>query len=45
MIIQHSRELFGKGSNYKFVYVDEIPKLRSGKTRMTECRIPGKNGH
>ena len=45
MIIQHSRELFGQDSNYKFVYVDEIPKLRSGKTRMTECRIPGKNGH
>ena len=45
MIVEHCRKLFGQDSNYKFVYVDEIPKLRSGKTRMTECRIPGKNGH
>ena len=42
MIIRESKELFGQDSNWKFEYVDEIPKLRSGKTRMTVCKIPEK---
>lgn len=42
MIIRESKELFGEDSNWRFEYVDEIPKLRSGKTRMTVCKIPGK---
>lgn len=43
MIIQHSKALFGEDSYYRFEYVDEIPKLRSGKHRMTVCKIPGVN--
>lgn len=42
MIIRECRELFGQDSNWKFEYVDEIPKLRSGKSRMTVCKIPDK---
>lgn len=43
MIIKECKELFGKDSEWAFQYVNEIPKLRSGKTRMTVCKIPGKN--
>ena len=32
-------------TNYKFVYVDEIPKLRSGKFRMTVCKIGDNNSN
>lgn len=39
LIIHESKELFGKDSEYKFCYVDEIPKMRSGKTKMTICRL------
>lgn len=42
MIIHECKELFGQDSNWKFEYVDEIPKLRSGKSRMTVCKIPDK---
>ncbi len=42
MIVRECKELFGKDSNWKFEYVDEIPKLRSGKSRMTVCNIPEK---
>lgn len=34
-IIETSKELFGADSEWEFEYVDEIPKLRSGKVRMT----------
>lgn len=40
MIVRECKELFGEDSNWKFQYVDEIPKLRSGKLRMTVCNIP-----
>ena len=39
MIIRHSKELFGDDSEYTFRYVDSIPKLKSGKVRMTVCNI------
>lgn len=39
MIIKFSKELFGNDSEWKFIYVNEIPKLRSGKTKMTVCKI------
>lgn len=39
LIVEESRDLFGKDSEYEFRYVDEIPKLRSGKTQMTICRL------
>ncbi len=42
MIVRECKELFGRDSNWKFEYVDEIPKLRSGKSRMTVCNIPEK---
>lgn len=42
MIVRECKELFGEDSNWKFQYVDEIPKLRSGKSRMTVCKIPEK---
>lgn len=42
MIIRESKEIFGQDSEYKFEYVDEIPKLASGKTKMTVCKIEGK---
>lgn len=42
MIVKECKELFGKDANFKFKYVDEIPKLRSGKSRMTVCLIPDK---
>lgn len=39
LIIRESRELFGDDSEYEFRYVDEIPKLKSGKTQMTICKL------
>ena len=42
MIVRECKELFGEDSNWKFQYVNEIPKLRSGKSRMTVCNIPEK---
>lgn len=42
MIVKECKELFGRESNWKFEYVDDIPKLRSGKVRMTVCKIPEK---
>lgn len=41
-ILEESRKLFGKDAEFEFEYVDEIPKLRSGKSRMTVCLIPEK---
>lgn len=38
-IIRESKEIFGQDSEYEFRYVDEIPKLESGKTQMTICKI------
>lgn len=43
MIIQESKAVFGKNSKWEFEYVDELPKLRSGKVKMTVCLIPGLN--
>ncbi len=43
MIVEHCKKLFGEDSNWKFEYVDNIPKLRSGKFRMTVCKIPDKS--
>lgn len=42
MIIRECKDLFGEDSKWEFEYVDEIPKLRSGKTRMTVCKIAEK---
>lgn len=42
-ITKECKELFGENANFVFEYVDDIPKLRSGKSRMTVCLIPGKN--
>jgi len=39
MIIKHSRKMFGEDSEYSFEYVDNIPKLRSGKQRMAVCML------
>ena len=39
MIVRECKELFGEDSNWNFQYVNEIPKLRSGKSRMTVCNI------
>ena len=39
MIVRECKELFGEDSNWEFQYVNEIPKLRSGKSRMTVCNI------
>lgn len=39
LIQETSKKLFGVDSIYEFEYVDAIPKLRSGKTRMTICNI------
>ena len=38
-IVNESKKLFGESVNIEFKYVEEIPKLRSGKTRMTVCNI------
>lgn len=42
MIIKESRKLFGEDSEWEFEYVDDLPKLRSGKVRMTVCKIAEK---
>lgn len=42
MIIKECKAIFGESSNWEFEYVDELPKLRSGKVQMTVCRIPDK---
>ena len=41
-IVDYCKKLFGMDSEWRFEYVDEIPKLQSGKSRMTVCRIPEK---
>lgn len=41
-IVKECKELFGETAEFEFEYVKEIPKLRSGKSRMTVCLIPGK---
>lgn len=38
-IIEYSKSIFGKDMNCQIEYVNEIPKLRSGKTKMTVCNI------
>ena len=38
-IVRESKEIFCSDSEYEFRYVDEIPKLESGKTQMTICKI------
>lgn len=39
MIVRESKDIFGQDSIYEFKYVDEIPKLASGKTQMTICKL------
>ncbi len=39
LIVRESKELFGEDSKYTFRYVNEIPKLKSGKTQMTICKL------
>ncbi|MEI3571188.1 MAG: hypothetical protein V8Q25_12275 [Roseburia faecis] len=39
MIVEYSKNLFGKNSEWKFEYVTELPKLKSGKRKMTVCNI------
>lgn len=41
LIVKESKDVFGKDAEFTFKYVDEIPKLASGKTRMTVCKIEG----
>lgn len=41
-IVKECKKLFGEDSNWKFQYVNEIPKLKSGKARMTVCNIKEK---
>lgn len=41
-IIKKCKKIFGKDAKFKFKYVNSIPMLRSGKTRMTICKIPEK---
>ena len=38
-IVDYCKKLFGGDSEWEFEYVTEIPKLRSGKQRMTVCNI------
>jgi phenylacetate-CoA ligase len=38
-ITEKMKEIFGDDMNLTFEYVDEIPKLRSGKTRISVCNI------
>lgn len=42
MIVSECKKLFGEDSEWDFKYVNEIPKLRSGKHRMTVCNIADK---
>lgn len=39
VILANCKKLFGADTNWTFEYVTEIPKLRSGKFRMTVCNI------
>ncbi len=39
LILTEATQIFGKDSRHEFQYVDDIPKLRSGKTQMTVCKI------
>lgn len=39
IIINNCKKLFGEDSEWQIEYVSEIPKLRSGKFRMTVCKI------
>jgi len=39
MITKEAKDVFGEDSVHTFRYVDEIPKLASGKTQMTICKI------
>lgn len=39
IIVKESKEVFGEDSEYEFRYVNEIPKMRSGKTQMTICKL------
>ena len=41
-ITKETKELFGDSVKVEYKYVNEIPTLRSGKTRMTVCNIPDK---
>lgn len=43
MIVRESKEVFGENTTWEFEYVDELPKLASGKVKMTVCLIPGVN--
>lgn len=43
VIVRESKEVFGEDAEFRFEYVDEIPKLESGKTQMTVCKIQGVN--
>ena len=42
VILANCKRLFGTDTNWTFEYVTEIPKLRSGKFRMTVCNIKEK---
>ena len=44
-ILTHCKKLFGRDAELTFEYVTEIPKLRSGKFRMTVCNIKEKTNH
>ena len=39
MIVEYSKNLFGKDSEWEFEYVTELPKLKSGKRKMTVSNI------
>lgn len=43
MIVRESKAIFGEKISIEFEYVHDIPKLKSGKVRMTVCNIPGKS--
>ena len=44
LIQQHTKDLFGSDIECKIEYVNEIAKLRSGKTKMTVCNINNQRG-
>lgn len=39
LIIKESKDVFGDDAEFKFEYVEDIPKLASGKQQMTVCKI------
>lgn len=41
-ITKKCKQVFGENASFSFEYVDSIPKLKSGKFRMTVCLIPDK---